>query len=620
MKKFMLIICILGILVPGIAQDKAVSPKEKREMGIIINKSKSQTTPIALKDYPIVKSNQFYSEDEQIGYSEHDNQANGSTDNRVYLYEDGTIGATWIYGMEHSTFFAFADRGSGYNYFDGSSWGEWPVERIEDDSCGWPSYAPLSENGEMVVSHTNSFSGLKISTRQNKGIGEWSYSLFEAPAGCPPLLWNNTITSGVDHNRIHILVSTFPFVYYQGLHGAILYSMSTDGGLTWDIENVILDGMTSNEYHALHGDIIMWALPKGDTLAFVVGTEAADMFLMKSTDGGETFNKTLIWKHPYPFLQFGMTTDTFYCADATQAMALDNYGMAHVAFGIKRLLLTPEYSVGFPLVDGIGYWNESMPAFSNDLNALSPYGEPGSEMIQDYNLIGWSQDVDGDGQLTFLEDIAVYNQGLSSMPQMIIDEQNHFYLIYSSITETYDNGMNNYRHLWARKSTDGGNTWDNFHDLTSGLNYYFSECVYPACAKNSDEYIYLLYQSDDLPGAAMWSQHDFHVNKIMFMKVLKDEITFEKEPQPFILNEDVSQNYPNPFNDLSHINVNLRKACHLLLAIKNMMGQKMYEKDIDYSSPGLNKISINGANLSPGIYFYTVKAGSTEVTKKMIKL
>ncbi len=614
MKKFMFIVCILGILVPGIAQNRAVSSKEKREMGIIIDKSKPQTTPIVKKDYPIVKSTQFYSEEEQIGNTVTDNQANGSTDSRVYLYEDGTIGATWIRGMSSS---AFPDRGTGYNYFDGNTWDDWPEERIETQWCGWPSYAPLGENGEMVVSHTYG-SDLLIYTRQNKGIGDWSYSVFEGPAGCPPLVWNNTITSGTDHNRIHLLVCSWPDYNYQGMQGAILYSKSTDGGLTWDIENVILDGMTSNEYWALSGDIMMWAQPRGDTLAFVVGIESSDMFLMKSTDGGKYFNKTIIWNNPYPFLHFGMTTDTFYCVDATHSVAMDVNGMVHVAFGINRSLYQPEYAIGFPWVDGIGYWNENMPAFSDDLNALSPYGEPGSEMIQDYNLIGWSQDVDGDGQLTFLNNIALYYQGLSSMPQLIIDEQNHFYLIYSSITETYDNGIKNYRHLWSRKSVDGGNTWSSFHDLTSGINYYFTECVYPACAKNSDEYIYMLYQADDIPGAAVWWQHPWHENKIMFMKVLKDEITFEKEPQPFILNEDVSQNYPNPFNDYSYININLRKACHLQLVIKNMMGQKMHEKDIGYSKPSLNKISINGANLSPGIYFYTVKAGSVEVTKKMI--
>ena len=614
MKKFMFIVCILGILVPGIAQNRAVSSKEKREMGIIIDKSKPQTTPIAKKDYPIFKSTQFYSEEEQIGNTVTDNQANGSTDNRVYLYEDGTIVATWIRGISSSL---FPDRGTGYNYFDGNTWDDWPEERIETQWCGWPSYAPLGENGEMVVSHTYG-SDLLIYTRQNIGIGDWSYSVFEGPAGCPPLVWNNTITSGTDHNRIHLLVCSWPDQYYQGMYGSILYSKSTDGGLTWDIENVILDGMTSNEYWALSGDIMMWAQPRGDTLAFVVGTESSDMFLMKSTDGGKYFNKTIIWNNPYTFLHFGMTTDTFYSVDAAHSVALDTNGMVHVAFGINRSLYQPEYAIGFPWVDGIGYWNENMPAFSDDLNALSPYGEPGSEMIEDYNLIGWSQDVNGNGQLDFLDNIALYYRGLSSMPQLIIDEQNHLYLIYSSITETYDNGIKNYRHLWSRKSIDGGNTWSSFHDLTSGINYYFTECAYPACAKNSDEYIYMLYQADDLPGAAVWWQHPFHENKIMFMKVLKDEITFEKEPQPFILNEDVSQNYPNPFNDYSYINVNLRKACHLQLVVNDMIGKIVYEANMGYLASGLNKVSINGINLSPGIYFYTVKAGNVEVTKKMI--
>jgi len=41
----------------------------------------------------------------------------------------------------------------------------------------------------------------------------------------------------------------------------------------------------------------------------------------------------------------------------------------------------------FPFVDGIGYWNEDMPPFSNDLHALSPpqYGYTSTELEQDFN-------------------------------------------------------------------------------------------------------------------------------------------------------------------------------------------------------------------------------------------
>lgn len=616
MKKIMLVVCILGMLVTGISQNRAVSSKEKREIGIEYNNQKRTSVPFTKTEYLIIKSTPMCFDDEQVGYTKYDNQTKGSADNRIYFYDDGSFAVTWNFGMFPSSN-GCPDRGTGYNYFDGNTWDPMPEERIEPQQCGWPSYAPLGENGELIVSHKNN-SGLMLSTRENKGTGEWQYSALDPPTGCPPLLWNNTITSGPNHNRIHILAATYPGLYYQGLMGAILYSLSTDGGASWEIENVILDGMTADDFYAFQGDMAKWAKPLGDTLAFVAGDEATSLVLMKSLDGGLTFDKTLIQKHPYPNLYFGMETDTFYCADQSHSVALDMNGMAHVTFGIMRALWHPSYTVMFPFVDGIGYWNESMPTFTGDINALSPYGEPGSEMIEDYNLIGWSQDVDGDGELTFLTNVADYYQGLSSMTQLIFDEQNHLYLIYSSITETFSNGIKNYRHLWSRSSLDGGNTWGDFIDLNADVNYYFTENVFPSCAKNSDEYIYLIYQSDNQPGIGSWWQHPYHENEIRFMKVLKAEISTGVTSSPYIFSEDVSQNYPNPFNEYSYVNINLRKACNLKLLVKNMIGQVMYEKNLGYSAPGMNKISINGINLSSGIYFYTVKAGSVEVTKKMI--
>ncbi len=71
--------------------------------------------------------------------------------NRIYCFEDGTIGATYTFGIDWPGF--SGDRGTGYNYFDGNEWNEWPAERIESDRSGWPSYAPLGENGELIVSH-----------------------------------------------------------------------------------------------------------------------------------------------------------------------------------------------------------------------------------------------------------------------------------------------------------------------------------------------------------------------------------------------------------------------------------------------------------------------------------
>jgi hypothetical protein len=424
---------------------------------------------------------------------------------------------------------------------------------------------------------------------------------------------------------LHILALTLPTTHggtpYQGLDGALLYSMSTDGGTTWYWQHEILEGMASDEYTGYSADNYTFAEPKDDDVAFVVGDSWCDLFLMKSTDDGETFSKTLIWQHPYPLWEFGTPTDTFYCADGSQHLVIDNSGMVHIAFGITRALADAENTYWYPWVDGIAYWNENMPTFTDNVNALSPYGDAGSELIEDYNLIAWTQDVNQNGTLDFEDDLGSYFIGLSSMPQLVIDDMNHLFLIYSSVTETYFSGSKNYRHLWARGSGDGGVSWEGFSDLTSDLVHIFDECVYPSCAAGSDDKIYMVYQADLEPGTAVWgSQHPYVDNRIVFMSVSKtDLITVGmNEAKTLISDMNVSQNYPNPFSQTSEVNVILNESASLSLEVSTLTGQKVYEASISDAKAGLNTLTIDAATLMPGIYFYTVRAGDSSVTKKMI--
>jgi hypothetical protein len=298
--------------------------------------------------------------------------------------------------------------------------------------------------------------------------------------------------------------------------------------------------------------------------------------------------------------------------------------MVHVAFGINRSISDGTTMSWYPFVGGIAYWNENMETFSDNLNALNPYGHPDSELIEDYNLIGWTQDVDGDGEVTFegigTENLGLYYVGLSSMPQLVLGDNNELYLVYSSVTETYSTGPGgaNFRHLWFRMSPDGGETWEGFYDLTSDLIHLFDECVYPSCAPYTDENIYLLYQADSEPGVNIWGTGHAPVdNRIVFMTIFKGDITGTNEEKEMITDYEVGQNYPNPFDESTQVNVILEKPASLRLEVTNLTGQKVFESIRD-AKPGVNIFTIEAADLPKGIYFYTVKAGNNAVTRKMI--
>ena len=80
----------------------------------------------------------------------------------------------------------------------------------------------------------------------------------------------------------------------------------------------------------------------------------------------------------------------------------------------------------------------------------------------------------------------------------------------------------------------------------------------------------------------------------------------------------VSQNFPNPFNNESYVTVNLTEGSNLSLEVYTLTGQMVSAKDYGYRSNGSHTLTINGADLTSGIYFYTVTAGQNKVTHKMI--
>jgi len=83
-------------------------------------------------------------------------------------------------------------------------------------------------------------------------------------------------------------------------------------------------------------------------------------------------------------------------------------------------------------------------------------------------------------------------------------------------------------------------------------------------------------------------------------------------------NLEVSQNTPNPFSQKTEISVSLHTKSTLKLKITNLTGQTILELNKGTVPDGNHNFIINGDELSPGVYFYTIFAGTESVTRKMI--
>ena len=124
-------------------------------------------------------------------------------------------------------------------------------------------------------------------------------------------------------------------------------------------------------------------------------------------------------------------------------------------------------------------------------------------------MITSAQDLDGDGVLNYV-DYPLYYTSLTCMPSAGIDNNGNIFVSYSSMMENIDNGSQNYRHVHAIKSMDGGTTWSNPKDVTPHDDMWAGaqECVFARMDRNVDDKIRLIYQKDFEPGLAVRGDED----------------------------------------------------------------------------------------------------------------
>jgi len=80
------------------------------------------------------------------------------------------------------------------------------------------------------------------------------------------------------------------------------------------------------------------------------------------------------------------------------------------------------------------------------------------------------------------------------------------------------------------------------------------------------------------------------------------------------------QNSPNPFNPITNIQFDLPEPDYITLTVYNLNGRKITTLISSYYNKGAHKIKWNAAELSSGIYYVILQAGSLCECKKMILL
>jgi len=80
----------------------------------------------------------------------------------------------------------------------------------------------------------------------------------------------------------------------------------------------------------------------------------------------------------------------------------------------------------------------------------------------------------------------------------------------------------------------------------------------------------------------------------------------------------LTQNYPNPFNPSTIIKYSIPEAGNVQLKVYDIIGNEVATLVNEIKTPGSYEIQFNAAELSTGVYIYSLRAGNFVQTKKMI--
>ena len=584
-------------------------------------------------------------EDGETMWTHYDLQSNQYVANRMYQLPNGNVAVAAT--MSHEANQTASDRGTGYNFFDGSDWDDQPDNRVESFKTGWPSIAQWGSNGEILLAHGNGH--MQCFVRETAGTGDWTYvgALPDYPTGYQYSeypTWPRIVTCGDDHN-IAVAVAV------------LQHSISSDETdlqtVMWRSENPADINSWTISYGPLHetgwdhnqfsaDDYCMAA--NGHTVALLYsGCLTNSTWMFKSTDDGATWETIKVWENPYEGREFdeepawGMT-DTLYFP-MNGSIVVDNSGVVHVALNTFEMEHTLENDPGYysyfygRAVDGILYWNDTQisPIQSPDGNPHHaarlwwPAGEGYVHMEADstrwigfipmYEGYDWSNDQFYHAGSEYISKF----YGASGHPALSCDPNGNLACAFSSPNCSRLNANTNYyyRSIYLSYYNVEEGYWHQVEDdLTDDVMLQFSECVFSNAATNTINpgEFWFSYQADDQIGfywgsnasQSAASENNIHVSKVIANPEFVNVSEVEAQDPVYAI-------YPNPVVG-NTMNVKSAMDADATITIVNLVGQTVKQFNQSLHT-GANAISID---LKTGVYFCTITANGFSNTVKFV--
>jgi|WetSurMetagenome_2_1015567.scaffolds.fasta_scaffold07288_5 hypothetical protein len=377
------------------------------------------------------------------------------------------------------------------------------------------------------------------------------------------------------NNNIYITWTQFdeydPTPYNPLDSSNILFSKSTDGGITWSTPKRIdkLGGDCVDSDNTVEGAVPCVG-PNGEIYDAWAGPKIRNtqwgIFFNKSTDAGTTW----------------LSQPNYVCDQPG--------GWDYMISGLQRA--------------------NGMPITCCDIsngpyrgNIYIGYSDSAGSLDHDIKFVKSTN-----GGLNWSTPLRVNNDAAGKeqfLPWMTVDQKNgHIYFVF------YDrrNYTNNATDVYIARSTDGGSTFSNI--LISSTPFT------PTSGTFFGDYTNITaYNGRVRP---IWARLQGTLSVLTAMIDFSSSVTNTTSNIPSEYK--LEQNYPNPFNPTTQINYSVKENSYISLKVYNLVGQEIATLVNSIKQAGNYSINfdISEYNMPSGVYFYKLNADNYTETKKMI--
>ncbi|MEO0108604.1 MAG: T9SS type A sorting domain-containing protein, partial [candidate division WOR-3 bacterium] len=172
--------------------------------------------------------------------------------------------------------------------------------------------------------------------------------------------------------------------------------------------------------------------------------------------------------------------------------------------------------------------------------------------------------------------------------------------------------------IYAALSLDGGVHWNQAVRITDpDQTSKRFPCV---AAAFDDDTVLVIYEIDQVAGFALYSQGPVTQNPVIVQRVWKGDLSGTAEtPVAFPTRYDINAT-PNPFRTGTRISYALPKSGNVRLGVYDAAGKLVARLADGVQSAGTHYADWTPTGAQPGVYFYTLVAGNTKLTKKLTLL